>query len=85
MEQAIKSLKAVYNRQYVSHAAARTKLIEALTFKQYQACRVNGFFLVERVSKVTRKPSLKRLASYVIYMADQLDETGRELDELLSA
>lgn len=83
MNDAIKSLRAVYNRQHVAHATARTKLIEALTYKQYQACRVKGFFMVERVPKVTRSSALRQLALEVAYLEDQLAETGHELDGAL--
>lgn len=83
MNDAIKSLRAVYNRQHVAHATARTKLVEVLTCKQYQACRVKGFFMVERVPKVTRSSALRQLALEVAYLEAQLTETGRELDEAL--
>jgi hypothetical protein len=83
LEQARKSLAAVYQRQHVAHATARTKLIEALTYKQYQAARVGGFFQVERVARVTKSKALRLLALDVEYLAAQLKSTGAELDQVL--
>lgn len=83
LEQARKSLSAVYQRQHVSLATARKALIESLTYRQYQAARVDGFFQVERVAKVTKSKRLNMLALDVLYMQEQLASTGRELDEVL--
>lgn len=78
-----KSLSAVYQRQHYDLRMTHLKLVESLTYKQYQAARVNGFFQVERVAKVTKSKRLNMLARDVLYMQAQLSETGRELDQVL--
>lgn len=83
LQNALASLKAVYQRQHVDLATARTALIEGLTYKQYQAARVNGFFQVERVAKVTKSKRLNMLALDVLCMQEQLELTGRKLDQVL--
>lgn len=85
LENARKSTAAVHSRQHLAARLAHNKLIEALTFKQYQACRVNGFFLAERVAKVTRSLKLRHMAAEVIYLENQLDETSHELDAVLDS
>lgn len=84
LKDSLTSLKSVYQRQHLSLATARTALIEGLTYKQYQAARVDGFFQVERVARVTKSKRLNMLARDVLYMQKQLESTGRELDQVLA-